>query len=139
MKKFLKRLHDFFLPPAGAPTWVRVLPYALLGVLTLILLTGAAYAWDYTNSPQFCGTTCHTMPPQYTAYLNSPHARIDCVECHIGKGFIATKITRKAGDLSTSPGLCFMTTHFPFAPMKCDRRAKPASFAITRTNFPMTS
>jgi nitrate/TMAO reductase-like tetraheme cytochrome c subunit len=113
MKKFLKRLHDFFLPPAGAPTWVRVLPYALLGVLTLILLTGAAYAWDYTNSPKFCGTTCHTMPPQYTAYLNSPHARIDCVDCHIGKGFIATKITRKAGDIRHVTRTMFHNYTFP--------------------------
>ena len=113
MKKFLKRLHDFFLPPAGSPTWVRVLPYAILGVLTLILLTGAAYAWDYTNSPAFCGTTCHTMPPQYTAYLNSPHARIDCVDCHIGKSFIATKITRKAGDLRHVTRTAFHDYTFP--------------------------
>jgi len=113
MKKFLKRLHDFFLPPAGSPTWVRVLPYAILGVLTLILLTGAAYAWDYTNSPVFCGTTCHTMPPQYTAYLNSPHARIDCVDCHIGKSFIATKITRKAGDLRHVTRTAFHDYTFP--------------------------
>ena len=64
------------------------------------MLTGSAYAWEYTNSPPFCGETCHTMPPEYTAYLTSPHARIDCVDCHIGKGFIATRITRKAGDIS---------------------------------------
>ena len=38
-------------------------------------------------------------PPEYSAYLASPHARVDCVECHIGRGFIATQITRKAGDL----------------------------------------
>ncbi len=94
-----KAIHDFFLPPAGAKTWVRVLPFAVLGVLTILVLIGAAYGWQYTNSPQFCGTTCHTMPPEYSAYLSSPHARVDCVECHIGRGFIATQITRKAGDL----------------------------------------
>ncbi len=103
MRNFFKRigkaLHNFFFPPAEARMWLRVLPYAILGVLTLIVLVGAAYGWQYTNSPQFCGTTCHTMPPEYTAYLASPHARVDCVECHIGRGFIATQITRKAGDM----------------------------------------
>lgn len=51
----------------------------------MIVLTGAAYGWEYTNSPAFCGTTCHTMPPQFTAYQASPHANIACVECHIGR------------------------------------------------------
>ncbi len=103
MKNFFKRLgktlHDFFFPSADSKMWLRVLPYAILGILTLLVLIGGAYGWQYTNSPQFCGTTCHTMPPEYTAYLASPHAHVDCVECHIGRGFIATQITRKASDL----------------------------------------
>jgi nitrate/TMAO reductase-like tetraheme cytochrome c subunit len=99
MKRIFQWLKRFFFPPAGSPRWLRLLPYVVLGVLTLMVLTGAAYAWEYTNSPSFCGTSCHTMPPEYTAYLTSPHARVDCVDCHIGKGFIATRITRKAGDV----------------------------------------
>jgi nitrate/TMAO reductase-like tetraheme cytochrome c subunit/mono/diheme cytochrome c family protein len=113
MKNLIKHIKAFFFPSEGAPTWVRLLPYAVLGVLTLVLLIGAAYAWDYTNSPAFCGTTCHTMPPEYTAYLVSPHARIDCVDCHIGKGFITTRITRKAGDLKHVFATTFHTYEFP--------------------------
>jgi NapC/NirT cytochrome c family, N-terminal region len=42
---------------------------------------------NYTDSVTFCGTTCHTiMQPEYVAYLHSPHARVACVECHIGPG-----------------------------------------------------
>ena len=113
MKKFLKRLHDFFFPPAGSPTWVRLLPYALLEVLILIYLTGSGYAWEYTNSPKFCGTTCHTMPPEYTAYLVSPHARVDCVDCHIGKGFIATASPAKPAIYDTSSRRSFVDYEFP--------------------------
>ncbi len=113
MKSIIIWLKRFFFPPAGASRWLRVLPYAVLGALTLMLLTGAAYAWDYTNSPQFCGEACHTMPPEYTAYLTSPHARIDCVDCHIGKGFIATRITRKAGDAKHIISLAFKDYEFP--------------------------
>ncbi len=117
MRIFFKRLgtslHNFFLPPEGTKTWLRVLPYALLGVLTVIVLIGAAYGWQYTNSPQFCGTSCHTMPPEYTSYLASPHARVDCTECHIGRGFIATQITRKAGDLRHVTATLFHNYTYP--------------------------
>jgi nitrate/TMAO reductase-like tetraheme cytochrome c subunit len=113
MKRLRTWLKRFFFPPAGSPRWVRVLPYAVLGLLTLVALTGAAYGWEYTNSPAFCGETCHTMPPEYTAYLTSPHARVDCVDCHIGKGFIATRITRKAGDAKHIISLAFKDYEFP--------------------------
>jgi mono/diheme cytochrome c family protein len=113
MKKLKRTLKRFFFPPEGTPLWLRVLPYAVLGVLTLVVFVSSAYAWDYTNSPEFCGETCHTMPPEYTAYLTSPHARIDCVDCHIGKGFITTKITRKAGDAKHIIRLLFHEYEFP--------------------------
>jgi len=113
MRRFFTRIKDFFFPPDDTPKWLKVLPYAILGFLTLILLTGAVYGWEYTNSPEFCGTACHTMPPEYTSYLTSPHARIDCVDCHIGKGFIATRITRKAGDLRHVTSTIFQDYEFP--------------------------
>ena len=113
MKRLRNSLRKFFFPPSDSPRWRMVLPYAFLGLLTLLFLTGAAYAWDYTNSPPFCGETCHTMPPEYTAYLTSPHARVDCVDCHIGKGFIAERITRKAGDLRHVFATTFQTYEFP--------------------------
>lgn len=113
MKRLKAWLRGFFFPSSQAALWIKLLPYAFLGVLTLVLLTGAAYAWEYTNSPAFCGTSCHTMPPEYTAYLVSPHARIACVDCHIGKGFIATRITRKAGDVKHIFATMFHTYEFP--------------------------
>jgi nitrate/TMAO reductase-like tetraheme cytochrome c subunit/mono/diheme cytochrome c family protein len=132
VKRFWSRLKQFFFPPAGSPRWARVLPYAVLGALTLVILTAGAFGWEYTNSPGFCGATCHTMPPEYTAYLTSPHARIDCVDCHIGKGFIATRITRKAGDLRHVFATAFKTYEFPI-------RAKvlrPARETCEKCHFP---
>jgi nitrate/TMAO reductase-like tetraheme cytochrome c subunit len=66
----------------------------------LVAFIVAGAGWEYTNSSKFCGTFCHTMPPEYEAYLISPHARVDCVECHIGRDYIATQFTRKAQDIS---------------------------------------
>jgi nitrate/TMAO reductase-like tetraheme cytochrome c subunit/mono/diheme cytochrome c family protein len=117
MRNFFTRLgrtlHYFFFPPSESKIWVKLLPYTLLGVLTLIILIGAAYGWEYTNSPQFCGTACHSMPPEYSSYIASPHARVDCVECHIGRGFIATQITRKASDLHDVVATIFHTYEYP--------------------------
>ncbi len=132
MKRIRQWLHNFFFPPEGSPMWLRVLPYAVLGVLTLLLLTASAYAWDYTNSPEFCGTACHTMPPEFTSYLTSPHARIDCVECHIGRGFIATRITRKAGDARHIFATLFKTYEFPIQA----EQLRPARETCERCHFP---
>jgi len=51
----------------------------------------------YMDTPKFCGQTCHTvMEPEFTAYQRSPHARVDCVSCHIGPGaswFVRSKLS----------------------------------------------
>ena len=140
MKKFFRRignaLHNFFFPPAGSKMWVRVLPYAILGFLTIIVLIGAAYGWQYTNSSVFCGTTCHTMPPEYNSYLDSPHARVDCVECHIGRGFIGNQFTRKAGDLRHVTATLFHNYEYPIYASKmrparetCEKCHNPDKFS----------
>jgi len=61
----------------------------VLGSLLFILASavGTYQAYQYTESVEFCGKICHTvMKPEYTAYQDSPHARVNCVECHIGPG-----------------------------------------------------
>lgn len=113
-----------------------ILPYTVLGILTLSLLVGGAYAWDYTNSPSFCGTSCHTMPPEYAAYQVSPHARIACVECHIGREFIGNQIFRKAGDVRHIVAMAFETYEYPIrvknmrpAPEICEKCHSPEKFS----------
>ena len=58
------------------------------GSLVGVLLLFVGYnAFLFTESVTFCGQVCHTvMQPEYTAYLNGPHARVPCVECHVGRG-----------------------------------------------------
>jgi len=113
MKKLFKWIKSFFLPTEGTHLWLRLAPYIFLGILSIFALWGSAYAWEYTNSPEFCGQACHTMPPQFTSYLASPHARVDCVDCHIGEGFITERITRKAGDLKHVTASIFKTYEYP--------------------------
>jgi nitrate/TMAO reductase-like tetraheme cytochrome c subunit len=106
-------IKKFFFPPANSPRWMYILPIATLGILVIFALVVGAYGWEYTNSPAFCGTTCHTMPPEYAAYQASPHARVACVECHIGREFIGNQIFRKAGDLRHVFATTFGTYEYP--------------------------
>jgi len=72
-----------------------------VGIMTAInvpIFAIASYSGTvYMESTQFCGQTCHqVMDPEYTAYQRSPHARVACVECHIGPGapwFVRSKIS----------------------------------------------
>jgi len=99
VKNIFQAIKDFFFPPRTATRGRKILPYVVMGVLTMLVFVAGSYGWEYTNSAEFCGTSCHTMPPQYSAYLISPHARVQCVECHIGRDAFASRLTRKAGDL----------------------------------------
>lgn len=59
------------------------------GFIFLLFLSafGSFQAYEYTDSVTFCGTLCHkVMAPEYETYLRSPHARVRCVECHVGPG-----------------------------------------------------
>jgi len=63
-----------------------------------ILLAFVGYnAYLFTDSNTFCGKLCHSvMKPEYTAYLNGPHARVPCVDCHVGAGvswYVKAKIS----------------------------------------------
>lgn len=62
--------------------------FSVTTVIVLFLSTlGSFQAFHITESVEFCGTLCHkVMEPEYTAYQNSPHANVACVECHVGSG-----------------------------------------------------
>lgn len=56
-------------------------------VFVAISAAGSYRAYEFTDSVQFCGQLCHSvMKPEYVAYQQSPHARVRCVDCHVGAG-----------------------------------------------------
>lgn len=136
MKKLRERLARFFFPTAGSPLWVLVLPYAVLGILTLFVVSGGVYGWEYTNSSEFCGTACHTMPPQDTAYKLSPHANVTCEECHIGRASFVNQLTRKSQGLKETYYQVFNLYEFPIrakalrpARDTCEKCHEPETFS----------
>jgi len=60
-------------------------------VVTFLFISASAFgsyrAFEYTESVAFCGETCHTvMRPEFMAYQAGAHARVRCVDCHVGSG-----------------------------------------------------
>ena len=71
------------------PRHRNVLLLAAVAGLVLLFLSvfGGYQAYETTESVAFCGQLCHSvMEPEYTAYEHSPHARVACVDCHVGPG-----------------------------------------------------
>ena len=68
------------------------------GALGFILLSafGSYQTYHYAESNQFCGQVCHSaMNPEWVTYKRGAHARVNCVECHVGSGvehFIKAKL-----------------------------------------------
>jgi len=77
----------------------RVLLTFVSGSVVFLLLSavGSYNAFNFTESVTFCGETCHkVMQPEKTTHDLGPHARVACVECHVGKGvswFVKSKIS----------------------------------------------
>jgi nitrate/TMAO reductase-like tetraheme cytochrome c subunit len=71
------------------PEHRRKLIWFVAGTMVFLLLTalGSYQTYHFTESNAFCGEVCHTvMEPEYTTYQQGAHARVACVECHIGSG-----------------------------------------------------
>ncbi len=70
-----------------------------LTMANIVIVSLAAYRGvEYMDSPQFCGQVCHTaMKPEFVAHEGKPHARVKCVECHVGPGASSFAKAKLAG------------------------------------------
>jgi hypothetical protein len=139
-KRFGAGLRRFFFPPSGSPRWLIVLPYLVIALIFIVLVSGGIYGWNYTNSSHFCGYTCHTMPPQNATYQKSPHANVDCTECHIGRSVLGTQLARKTEDVYELYSMVFHTYTFPIqasrtrpAAVTCEKCHQPEAFSGNKT------
>jgi NapC/NirT cytochrome c family, N-terminal region len=82
-----------------SPELRKLLGFILVTTFANVVIAGQLTysAVNYMDTGRFCGEVCHTvMQPEYTAYLQSPHARVACVDCHIGPGaswFVKSKLS----------------------------------------------
>lgn len=69
----------------GSRVFMSIMAFTLINVLFMAVASSRMV--HFMDSAEFCGTACHTvMNPEWTTYQVSPHARVKCVECHVGEG-----------------------------------------------------
>jgi nitrate/TMAO reductase-like tetraheme cytochrome c subunit len=104
LKRKREKHTGIYPPDFPRPEWrnpeLRKLVYfiVLTTGVNLVIASQLSYgAVNYMDSVTFCGETCHSvMQPEYTAYHDSPHSRVECVQCHIGPGaswFVRSKLS----------------------------------------------
>lgn len=88
------------------------------------------------DSPEFCGSACHTMPPQNAVYVESPHANVTCEECHIGRTSFVNQLARKSQGLKETYYQVFNLYELPIraralrpAVDTCEKCHRPETFA----------
>ena len=71
---------------------------ALTTLFNVVFGTQFTYrAVHFMETPQFCGASCHSMKPEFTAYQNSPHSRVECTECHVAPGAQGWIVSKTSG------------------------------------------
>lgn len=140
MKRFFDALRNFFLPPADARLFTRVLPIFSVAFLMIVLFAAATYAWEETNTTSFCGLTCHTMPPEYITHMDSEHTNVTCEDCHMGRDRLPVLVGRKIR-YSWQTGTAMLLNNYEFpivahnmAPAReaCENCHKPEKFSTDK-------
>ena len=131
------------LPPADWPVFDLTVPrqrtilasVLLLTVANLVLLSMASVgAVHYMETTEFCGRVCHTtMEPQYVGHQSGPHARVACVDCHVGPGAGALIESKMAG---TRQLWQIATNRVPKPVPSPIRTMRPARFTCENCHWP---
>ena len=133
MKRFWRAVKRFFVPPPGSSVLTRIAPLVAVVFFMMVLFRFSTIAWEYTNQSQFCGLTCHTMPPEYNTHKNSAHANVICEDCHLGRDSLDVMFVRKI-ESSWQTGTAMLTGnyHFPIVA----RNMRPAREACENCHNP---
>jgi nitrate/TMAO reductase-like tetraheme cytochrome c subunit len=134
--KLRERIRKFFFPAPDSKLWILLLPYIAIIVFAMVSVFGGIHTWEYTNSPEFCGTACHTMPPQDTVYKESPHSNVTCEECHIGRASFWDQAMRKTQGIKETYYEVFKLYEYPIRAKAlrpsldtCEKCHRPETFS----------
>jgi len=99
-RRRIGRIEQGVLAGADRRVYVRrfAIFFAATTAINIIIGTQGTYrAVRHMETVQFCGQSCHVMKPEFTAHQNSPHANVECVECHVAPGAGGWVESKKAG------------------------------------------
>lgn len=125
---------------AGADrrTYIRKLAifFAATTAVNIVIGTQGTYrAVEHMETVQFCGQTCHVMKPEFAAHENSPHANIECVDCHVAPGVVGWVESKKAGTRQLLD-VVFKRGHYPIESAMETNRLVPSRETCEQCHWP---
>jgi len=110
--------------------------FAVTTAANVVIGTQGTYrAVKHMETPQFCGQSCHVMTPEFMAHQNSPHAKVECVECHVAPGAVGW-VKSKEGGTRQFMDTVFKRVHYPIESAMESNRLIPARETCERCHWP---
>ncbi|HVO98419.1 MAG TPA: NapC/NirT family cytochrome c [Bryobacteraceae bacterium] len=112
--------------------------FAVTTALNVIIGAQVTYrAVAHMETVQFCGQSCHLMQPEYITHVNSPHAGVECVDCHVTPGAVGWAKS-KMGGMKQGLDIAFNRVHNPIESAIASGRLVPASDTCEQCHFKET-
>ena len=120
------------------PVFRHGLDFVVVATLINFVIVGTACyrGVAYMDTVSFCGSTCHVMLPENTAYHISSHSGVACTECHVAPGtagYVHAKVngTRQLLEVifRNYPRPIMADNKVPAAAVTCLGCHNPATFA----------
>ena len=133
-----RRIKEGFLAVEDRRTYLRRIAifFAVTTAVNIVIGTQGTYrAVEHMETVQFCGQSCHVMKPEFTAHQNSPHANVECVDCHVAPGVTGWVESKKAGTRQLLD-VMFRRVHYPIQSAIETNRLVPASATCEQCHWP---
>jgi hypothetical protein len=110
--------------------------FAVTTVANIVIGTQGTYrAVNYMETPQFCGQACHVMKPEFTSHQNSPHANVECVDCHVAPGAVGWVQSKAAGTRQLMD-VVFHRVRYPIGSALETNRLVPSRVTCEQCHWP---
>lgn len=136
-----RRIRQGLATSPDRQTYLRKLAifFAVTTAVNIIIGTQGTYrAVQHMETAQFCGQSCHVMKPEFTAHLDAPHARVECVGCHVAPG-AAGWVAAKAAGTRQLMDVVFNRVERPIESAMESNRLVPASETCEQCHWPQMS
>ncbi len=137
-RRRIESTEEALLAAADRRAFIRRLAifFAVTTAVNIIIGTQGTYrAVQHMETPQFCGQSCHVMKPEFVAHENSPHARVECVDCHVAPGAAGWVASKMAGTRQLRD-VVFHRVHYPIESAMERNRLVPSRVTCEQCHWP---
>ena len=137
-RRRIESTEEVLLAAADRRAFIRRLAifFAVTTAANIIIGTQGTYrAVQHMETPQFCGQSCHVMKPEFAAHENSPHARVECVDCHVAPGATGWVASKMAGTRQLRD-VVFHRVQYPIESAMESNRLVPSRVTCEQCHWP---